>query len=341
MNLIERYVSEIGKHLPRKTRADIQTEIRSTLEDMLEERSVKAGRPADESMMKDLLKEYGAPDQVAASYRPTQQYLIGPELYPIFTLILKIVFTVLVVIWLILFGVRVATSDLTLVSFGTLLGSSLLQWSGGLISAFGNIVLVFAILQWVNAGKNFKDETQEKEWDPEELTKEPDPDEVRTWDLIVTIAFTLLALLVFNFYPQALGIYYFSKDVSVFIPALSEAFFRMLPWINLSWALGIGLNLWLLRQGTWTPAARWFEVALKLAGVVITYLLLQGPSILSLTPEAFTNSGVDPSTANTLTGMLHLVTRMALGIGFFVGILEVLRQVYKLVFQSSPRPHTL
>ena len=42
MNLIDKYIAEIGKHLPRKGRADIEAEIRSTLEDMLEER-----KPAD------------------------------------------------------------------------------------------------------------------------------------------------------------------------------------------------------------------------------------------------------------------------------------------------------
>ena len=47
MNLLDRYVSEVGKYLPRKNRADIEAEIRSTLEDMIEERN-QAGA-ADEA----------------------------------------------------------------------------------------------------------------------------------------------------------------------------------------------------------------------------------------------------------------------------------------------------
>ena len=50
MNLIDRYVTEVGKHLPRKNRLDIETELRSTLEDMLEDRSQQTGRPADEAL---------------------------------------------------------------------------------------------------------------------------------------------------------------------------------------------------------------------------------------------------------------------------------------------------
>jgi hypothetical protein len=46
MNLIDTYVSEVGRHLPQKNRADIEAEIRSTIEDILEERSRKFGKPA-------------------------------------------------------------------------------------------------------------------------------------------------------------------------------------------------------------------------------------------------------------------------------------------------------
>mgnify|MGYP000162135486 CR=1 FL=1 len=337
MNLIERYVSEIGKQLPRKSRADIETEIRSTLEDMLEERSAKAGRPADDEMVKELLKEYGAPDKVAESYLPTR-YLIGPELYPIFALIVKIVFTVLGVIWLILFGVRIATSDLTMQSFGALLGTHFLQWSGGLISAFGNIVLVFAILQWVNAGKNFKDETKEEEWSPEELTKEPDPDEIRPWEPIVTIVFTTLGLLVFNFYPQVLGMTIFAGEATLFIPALSDAFFRMLPWVNVVWILNIGLYAFLLRQGNWTPAARWFEIALKVAGIAIAYILLQGPPILTLDAARLVAAGMEQSAAGVLVSMLQQIVTIALAIAVVVGGLEVVKGVYNLLVKKASRP---
>ena len=61
MELIDRYISEVGKDLPRRTRLDIEAEILSALEDMLRERSQKTGRPVDEEMVVEILKEYGAP----------------------------------------------------------------------------------------------------------------------------------------------------------------------------------------------------------------------------------------------------------------------------------------
>lgn len=336
MNLIERYVSEIGKNLPRKSRGDIETEIRSTLEDMLEERAARAGRPADDEMVKELLKEYGAPEKVAQSYLPTQ-YLIGPKLFPIFWLVLKIVFTVLSVLAVIGFGVRYGMSDLTMQSFGGLLGKSILEYLGGMISAFGNLVLVFALLERF-VPQAAHDKELDGDWNPNELTKEPDPDEIRPWEPIVTIAFTALGLVLLNFYPQVLGIYFFSGDVSVFLPALSDAFFRMLPWINAAWILGIALQAWLLRQGRWTPPARWFEMALKVAGVMIAYLLLQGPPILALDAARLVEAGVEQSAAGVLVNMVKQIMTITLAVIMVAGGFEVIKGVYDLLIKKSSRP---
>jgi len=69
MKLIDRYVTEVGKRLPLvRGRVDIEKELRSTLEDMLEDRAQKSGKPADEAMEIELLKEYGAPQKVAETY---------------------------------------------------------------------------------------------------------------------------------------------------------------------------------------------------------------------------------------------------------------------------------
>jgi hypothetical protein len=45
--LIDRYIAEVGKFLPRKNRLDIEAGILSTLEDMLTEPRRKTGNPVD------------------------------------------------------------------------------------------------------------------------------------------------------------------------------------------------------------------------------------------------------------------------------------------------------
>jgi len=79
LGLIGRYIAEIGKDLPRKNRHDIEAEILSALEDMLRERSQKTGNTVDEQMIVEVLKEFGPPRKVAASYQP-DRYVIEPDL---------------------------------------------------------------------------------------------------------------------------------------------------------------------------------------------------------------------------------------------------------------------
>jgi hypothetical protein len=126
--------------------------------------------------------------------------------------------------------------------------------------------------------------------------------------------------------------------VTLIIPALSEAFFRMLPWINMTWILNIGLYVFLLRQGRWTPATRWFEIALKIAGIVIVYALLQGPSILAITAADLTKVSIEPSAANTLVNMAQLAVKFALIIAIVAGSAEVVKGVYMLLFKKTPKP---
>jgi hypothetical protein len=280
MTLMDTYIDKIGQRLPRKSRADIEAEIRSTLEDMLGDRSQKAGRPVDDDMVKELLKEYGAPDKVAATYLPTR-YLIGPRLYPIFTLVLKIVFAVLVGLALVGFGLRIAANPITPEVFIVTLGKSFGEFAGAAVAAFGNIALIFAILQWALPASEFGDDKQTETWDPASLLAESEPDQISGWEPIATIAANVVGILVFNFYPQIVGLNFFSAGGWTSIPVLSEAFFRMLPWINILWALEIILNVILLRQGCWQPATRWFSVALNVFGIGIANALLAGPSLVA------------------------------------------------------------
>ena len=159
MNLLDKYVAEVGKYLPRKQRADIEKELKSTLEDMLEERNQGKGQ-ASEAEVVALLKEYGEPRKVAESYIGPR-YLIGPRLYPTFELIVKIVMAAVLGAGLLGYGVSAAiTKSFAGTDFFSFLGQFWLELLGGMISAFGNIVIVFAILERVLPASEIEKETK-------------------------------------------------------------------------------------------------------------------------------------------------------------------------------------
>jgi len=88
MELLERYLEAVRKHLPWERQDDIIAELRANLEAQLEEKEAALGRPLTTAEMEDWLKTLGLPIQVAAGYQP-QRYLIGPGFFPIYWYVLK------------------------------------------------------------------------------------------------------------------------------------------------------------------------------------------------------------------------------------------------------------
>ena len=330
MKLIDRYVREIGRRLPQKSRADIEKEIRSALEDMLEDRGKKEGRAVDEEMTVAVLREYGKPEKVAASYLP-ERYLVGPQLFPTFWMILQIVFSVLTAVAIVGLAINLMRGDATPLVIGKTIANAFGQYFGGLMAAFGNMVLVFALIQHFAPDLQFADKTGET-WNPRDLPDVEDADQVSRGSLIAEIVFTVLALVLFNIYPQYIGIYSFTEKGSAFIPVLSQAFFSYMPWINLLWALQIGFDLMLLQQMRWTNAARWFWIAVKGGGIALAYAMLTGPSLINLTPEALmTGMDMPVDAAQIIATMAAQGVKIALIVSIVVGGVEILKSLIRLV----------
>jgi hypothetical protein len=334
MNLIDRYVAEVGRHLLLvKGRQDIEKELRSTLEDMLEERAKALGKPADESMQLELLKEYGAPSKVAETYNPNP-YLIGPRMFPFFMFILRIVLAAVAL------GLSIATfiqiinlSPMSAPELLKTIGQGILNIISAGIAAFGNLALVFALIERYAPASEFK--MDEEKWDAASLKKEPEPQEVKIWEPILAIVFTFIALSIFNFNPQLIGLYYLKGNEWQVTPLLSEAFFRWLPLMNIAWVAEIVLNGMLLRTGKWTTSTRLVSIGTKLFQIVILGLLIAGPSILALSPESLKAAGVtDLEALNILGVMAEKGMDIIFGLAIFGTVVEVIKSVYKMVTQK-------
>jgi hypothetical protein len=339
MDLLDRYITAVGKNLPIKNRGDIQTEIRSTLEDMLEDRSQKAGRPVDEAMLVEVLKAYGAPEKVAATYSK-ERYLIGPRLYPLFILVIKIVFIVLSALAAVGLGVAAVAAPISLQTIKTV-GTAFLQYGGALMTALGNIVLIFAILERLLPEKAMDglEVDSAKEWDPRVLMKEPEPDMVPMWEPVLSIVVTFIGLVILNFYPQVIA---FTPNLNnlgsgavVFYPLLSEAFFNYVPWITLAGLVEIARNILLLRRGQWSMMTRLLFIGDKMLAIVIAKAMLFGPSLVGLTPEALSSLNIETATAEKLIGLLSQGFQIVLLLAIIGAAIEIARTIYRMVIKPA------
>jgi len=333
INLIDRYVAEVGKHLARKGRVDIQKEIRSTLEDMLEDHAKKAGYEPDEAMIVNLLKEFGKPEDVAASYLPERQ-LIGPQLYPIFSLVMTIVLPILATVLLITMSIGSFNADLTPLEVLNTLGRILLQVVGSVVSAFGSIVITFAILEripWSRAEFQKEKEEESKDWNPRDLPEVQDVEKFSIPGLVTEIALTLVALAILNFFPQIIGFGFLLNDKWTFLPVLSDAFFRYLPYINALWSLQITLNLFLLHRGRWETTTRWLRITLTALGISLAGVMLAGPVMVTSIGESLAAVGPDFSAdaASVLTWMPRIGIKIALVLAIVTGGIDLLKSLFR------------
>lgn len=77
--LTERYVAATLRSIPEDQRADIESELRASIEDAIEARVVEGMAPGEAET--DVLADLGDPDRLAADYAGRPGYLIGPEYF--------------------------------------------------------------------------------------------------------------------------------------------------------------------------------------------------------------------------------------------------------------------
>jgi hypothetical protein len=141
-DLIDRYVHQVGVYVRPKERADIEAELRSQIQDQLDDRYGDAPTQSDIAAM---LRQLGDPRTMAASYGG-EQYLVGPDLYPFLLTVLR-------------FGLPLVPAVVVIANFvSALLSPEGSDWItlivGSLFTAlqmvllfFAVVVIVFAILQ--------------------------------------------------------------------------------------------------------------------------------------------------------------------------------------------------
>ncbi len=339
--LFDRYVHEVGRRLPRRQRADVKAELHSLLADALQDRLAGGeaeDKAAPEAAQVAILEEFGPPEKVAAQYAPPRRYLIGPRVFEIYLIVAASVAGSLSLVFLIILPLLTIWGDgEPLRVLGSYYVEILDDYLGIILASFGSVTLSFAILERVLPKSAFEDKEKKEPWDPRSLPKIEDPSRVQIGGLIVETVFIVIALIVFNFFPQWIGLNYVASVDDAprrwfSIPLLAPTFFSAyLPLLNLLWILNIGLNLVLLRQGRWQLFTRLFDFGLAIFGAIVCYRMLTGPPILSL--EAITPE----SLRQAFELILPLMLNVALIIGLVSGVVEAARKLYRIVQTGSRR----
>jgi hypothetical protein len=186
MDLIDRYLAAVRRHLPRKAPDDIIQELSDSLRSEAEEREHAAGHALTEDEQAELLKKHGHPWVMATRYAP-QRYLIGPELFPYYRQ------TLIVVLFWVVVPITFVTGIVSEYSSGlitrVIVHMISAAWNGAIFS-IGIVTSVFYVLERervrINALAN---------WDPRRLPEYRDGRAIPRSETIPGLIFTVLFLL--------------------------------------------------------------------------------------------------------------------------------------------------
>jgi len=106
------------------------------------------------------------------------------------------------------------------------------------------------------------------------------PDRIhRAW-LIVEMACLIALIVLFNAYPNRIGIIISATDPHSFYPLLAPGFQVHVPWLTLWWGLALCLAVIKFVHGRWSATLRWANLGLNVLGMVVLGRLLRGGPLL-------------------------------------------------------------
>ena len=277
MELIDRYVYDVTRRLPSAQAPAVETKLRGRIVDMLSAASLSG---LDETAaIESVLKELGHPALLADSFRGVERHLIGPGLYYLYELVLKIVLLAVGG------GLLVAMTISFLASGGKDPGRMVLEGIGsiltGLIGAFGWVTLIFAGIE------RYSPETiavmKREAFDPKDLPELPlKTDRIHPADPIVSMILTLLAMIAAAYAPRFIGFYPSGGTAGSMIPLLNEPVYRTyLPFILIVLAISMAEEIAKLASGRWTTPLAVLHLAVSLPGVVLTIRMFSDPSLFN------------------------------------------------------------
>jgi hypothetical protein len=273
MALIDRYLQAVKFWLPRNQKDDIIAELSEDLRSQIEEKEAELGHPLTDAEVEPILKRCGSPVAVAERYLP-QRYLIGPGLFPIYSVIIRSLFLYFLLPWLALWmGIAIFSSDFRADHPGMALFAPLEQWWLACIWSLFINTAIFAALDRSQARAHLVND-----WNPRALPPERDPNRVSRGSTIFELTIVVATLAVWVQLDVFHRVFHFF-GLTVTLSYHWPEFFWGLVALSLAGIVVSGLNL---AKARWTRLSASLRLALDCGSSGLSYWLFRANLLQSL-----------------------------------------------------------
>ncbi len=283
LDLFERYLQAIRKHLPWGRQDDILAELRANLESQLEDKQEELGRPLTEGEMIDWLKQLGSPMNVASRYRP-QQYLIGPAIFPMYWYVIRLAVPLTATIYTVVNGLLIGLQT----SGAPSIGEAISKLPSVLIMVAAWVTAVFVGFEFViNHCPNVHLPIAgwSRNWNPGDLPPleqaPPKGHKPKTYaQAVAEVIFGFLFLVWLTLIPHHPSMLMGPGAAALHASPFRLAhvwwdFYRLVVIVNF---LQVGWNSYRLWDGTWQEPSLALQLASKVMGIVTLGVLIAAPN---------------------------------------------------------------
>lgn len=253
MDLIDRYVYAVTRSLPQAQRKEVEKELRSDIQDMIE-----AEKGSEQKRIRTVLETLGRPETLALNYSGAKQYLIGPKWYGLYIETLKkIGYVAIPIIFLIVVLEQTFASDTAIIQR---IIDVIVKTIGFAMQILLWTTAVFVFLEHSQSRTLKKDKEKILAWSVDQLPQLPPERHTKLSDTIANIVVYGVFIGLILLTKHTLGFDMSGTHVSFFDPEL-WAFWL---WAIIATLVGLALKeVYTLKYGRESVGSIWAKVVLE------------------------------------------------------------------------------
>jgi hypothetical protein len=308
MNLVERYIEAIKFWLPAHLKDDVAAELADDIRSEIEDAEREKGRRLTDDEIAAILKARGRP-MIAASHYLPKRALIGPELYPIYIFVLKIVALCCLIPPIIMWVIRIDLGA-PFASFGQAWG----EYVNSLLMAFAVVTIIFAVIEYQGINPAKPDT-----WNPKALRPVKDPSRIRRSSSVGEIAANMVMIAIFAAGYLSKAVYDFKGGHVVLCP-------EWVPYWQIILVLAVAetaLAATNLFKPFWSGSRIMARAAIDLAKIAAFTWLLQAHVLREV-------SGAARPASDTLLSISDIAAQHAFQIAIVIAIVIAAMAIWRL-----------